>query len=74
MSIEKSFFDLVESRLSPRFRVTLNYNSVTDWTVEVTTYADKKQVLFCQSCDREKALAEAYCKFTDYLSENLGGY
>lgn len=74
MSIEKSLFDLVESRLNPRFRVTANYNSVTDWTVEITTQMEQKQVLFCQSCDREKAFAEAYLKFTGYLSEELGGY
>lgn len=74
MSIEKRLFDLVESRLSPRFRVNANYNSVTDWTVEITTQIEQKQILFCQSCDREKAFAEAYCKFTDYLSEELGGY
>ncbi len=74
MSIDGKLFYLVESRLSPRFRINVNYNSVTDWTVEITTKIEQKQVLFCQSCDIDKAFAEAYCKFTDYLSEELGGY
>ena len=71
--MEEKFFDLYENN-EGRLRLELEHNSVADWILEIEHKKDKKIIIKIQECDRTKLFALAYCKLTDFLSENYGGY
>ena len=75
--MEGKLFDLVEN--NPRLSVEFCYCGIADYTISIFDHepilgAEKKRIVYEQSCDRTLACANAYAKLAEYLSETRGGY
>jgi hypothetical protein len=79
----KTLFELVE-HFDSSIGLTLKiyHSSIVDTCIDIGFKVTREQnitkygspFISVQSCDINKALAQAYDKLTDWLSENNGGY
>ena len=76
--MENDFFDLYEKQNG--FELDVGHNKTADWCINITDRKGKtisehvNPQISVQNCDRKKAFAMAYDKFTDYLLQNRRGY
>lgn len=60
-----------------QLNLSITHTKVTDWCVTVTHrlgVGEDEPIISTQSCDINRACAEAYIEVTDWLCEHNGGY